>query len=205
MGCRGMGTEIGAGSLSDERSGFDFIGAPVCVCDRRHKWVGAGSSRPDSSGSLAIFTAILQRPLLPANRSAYAFPKNETGRTTRSRLRIASRIAEIGASIRKIRFRAIVAVIRDANPSIIFWVEIAIGTLSHRWDDCKNGPAEKAGRDGSPCNSSHEVFITPKPRCTSIGRPRGFSTRFYRANNSGSLAMFTAILRASSLLSNLGV
>ena len=48
MGCRGMGTEIGAGSLSDERSGFNSIRAPVCVCDRRHKWVGAGSSQyPD--------------------------------------------------------------------------------------------------------------------------------------------------------------
>ena len=97
---------------------------------------------------------------LPANRSAYAFLKNETGRTTHSILRIASWIAEIGGSIkRKIPLRDIVAVIRDANPSIIFRVEIAVRTLSHRWDGCKNGPAEKAGRDGSFCNRPHGAFL----------------------------------------------
>ena len=78
---------------------------------------------------------------------------------THSILRIASWIAEIGGSVKgKIPLRGIVDVIRDANLSIIFWVEIAVRTLSHRWDGRQHGAAEKAGRDGSFYNSPHGAF-----------------------------------------------
>ena len=100
---------------------------------------------------------------LPPNRYAHAALRailtNETGGTTHSILRIASWIAEIGGSIkRKIPLGGIVTVIRDANRCVRFWVEIAVGTLSHQWAGYKNGPAKKAGRDGSICNSPHWAF-----------------------------------------------
>jgi hypothetical protein len=97
---------------------------------------------------------------LPPNRYAHAALRailtNETGWTTHSILRIASWIAKIGGSIkRKIPLRGIVAVIWDANRSVRFRIEITVRTLSHQWSSCKNGPAEKAGRDGRLCNSPH--------------------------------------------------
>src|SRR6516162_4492804 len=99
---------------------------------------------------------------LPANRSAYAVLKDdlkkETSGTTHSILRIASWIAKIGGSIkRKIPLRGVVAVIWDANRSVRFQVEITVRTLSHQWSSCKNGPAEKAGRDGTLRYCPHHV------------------------------------------------
>jgi hypothetical protein len=46
-------------------------------------------------------------------------------------------------------------VIWDANRSVRFRVEITVRTLSHQWSSCKNGPAEKAGRDGTFCYCPH--------------------------------------------------
>jgi hypothetical protein len=97
---------------------------------------------------------------LPPNRYAHATLRailtNETGWTTHYILRIASWIAKIGGSIkRKIPLRGIVAVIWDADRSVRFRVEITVRTLSHQWSSCRNGPAEKAGRDGTFCYCPH--------------------------------------------------
>jgi hypothetical protein len=142
---------------------------PVCGRGRQsrlpiHRLTrAAGSGDPSLRLHLTAFDERQAQPLrdevkLPANRFAYAVLKKETGRTAHSILRIASWGAKIGGSIkRKIPLRRIVALIRDANPSVIVRVEIAVRTLSHRWAGCKNGPAEKAGRNASFCNSPHGV------------------------------------------------
>jgi hypothetical protein len=124
------------------------------LCDANHTEDGPGQREAAGVG-------------LPPNRYAHAALRailtNETGWTTHSILRIASWIAKIGGSIkRKIPLRGIVDVTRDANRSVRFRVEITVRTLSHQWS---SGPAEKAGRDASFCNSPHGAFrVTARSR-----------------------------------------